>query len=127
MHTGGSGARYRAIRSTWFRLTAPDMALVAFGVRPRGLVETERERFVNAPPVDGDFAGTKWAFLYAAAEFPSAEFVSKFDDDCYVYTRHVAEALGLLRPRTSQARIATTNSEYLNIFSFFDTRIRSSF
>ena len=92
LHVSGHEERFHAVNSTWFRALSADVGLVHIGFER--LPEGKPPTGLNSPAVPGNaFETTRRAFALALHAFPFAQYFAKFDDDTYVYTRELFEAL----------------------------------
>ena len=88
-HISGSDQRFQAIRKTWFKTNTVDLGLVLIaGDRVSG------HTLINSPSMPGQaWDNTKAGFSTALRSYPFAEYIGKFDDDTYVYTRELVRQI----------------------------------
>ena len=91
LHVSGDAERYSAVQQTWFRALSEDVGLVHMG---RERLQPTQQQGLNSPMGHGSaFHNTRQAFALALQAFPFAQYIAKFDDDAYVYTRELFRAV----------------------------------
>lgn len=89
MHSRSAESTHHA-RQLWFQSSRKYMAFLDFGSFPEAAI---RKRS------DNPYENSRAALLQAAALYPTAQYIAKFDDDTYVYTKNLVYALTqLLKP-----------------------------
>jgi len=90
VHFSGSEARSRVVWATWARRFDPRVAIIAFGTPIPAHVPTS---VISLPYTSGAWDKTLYAFQKARRIYPNAEYISKFDDDTYVYSKNLYHRL----------------------------------
>ena len=92
VHVSGDPERREAITSTWCKCTSQDMEFILIGGERSDMFTSPPEKsgdITGHLPGDTAFHKTKRAFITALQIFPYCQFIAKFDDDSYVYTREL--------------------------------------
>ena len=94
VHLSGSQERFEAITKTWAASTpGEEVAFIFFGKHHHNLVALPIDALHQYSTIEAanenEFAFTKAAFSLALHDYPFVEWVAKFDDDTYVYSREL--------------------------------------